>query len=389
MDLTTATHALPPGFPADATLPAVVVELGRRFEAAGHELSLVGGPVRDLFLGRPSPDLDFTTDADPDASEAVGAGWADATWDVGRRFGTIGFRKAGWQLEVTTYRAEQYDPASRKPQVAFGDSLEDDLLRRDFTVNAMALRLPALELVDPFGGMRDLHAGVLRTPGTPEDSFSDDPLRMMRAARFASQLGFAVAPEVEQAMTAMAERIEIVSADHQNKADIASNIARQWYDTEQVDSIMELTTSSVALAVQTLAGERNKVTMVTGGGTTELTGKACTPYSFHWAYDTHALAVGTGGAVVKVGGDSWFFLTADYAFGTALENDTGAVVKADGSCACAACATMRATGFAPFAALILATSFGLASSGAYLLSGAVATVVALLLSHRLEIKNDV
>ena len=111
MDLTTATHALPPGFPADATLPAVVVELGRRFEAAGHELSLVGGPVRDLFLGRPSPDLDFTTDADPDASEAVGAGWADATWDVGRRFGTIGFRKAGWQLEVTTYRAEQYDPA--------------------------------------------------------------------------------------------------------------------------------------------------------------------------------------------------------------------------------------------------------------------------------------
>ena len=213
MDLTTATHALPPGFPADATLPAVVVELGRRFEAAGHELSLVGGPVRDLFLGRPSPDLDFTTDADPDASEAVGAGWADATWDVGRRFGTIGFRKAGWQLEVTTYRAEEYDPASRKPQVAFGDSLEDDLLRRDFTVNAMALRLPALELVDPFGGMRDLHAGVLRTPGTPEDSFSDDPLRMMRAARFASQLGFAVAPEVEQAMTAMAERITIISAE--------------------------------------------------------------------------------------------------------------------------------------------------------------------------------
>ncbi|MBZ9934274.1 CCA tRNA nucleotidyltransferase, partial [Mesorhizobium sp. BR1-1-5] len=148
-----------------------------------------------------------------DASEAVGAGWADATWDVGRRFGTIGFRKAGWQLEVTTYRAEQYAPASRKPQVAFGDSLEDDLLRRDFTVNAMALRLPALELVDPFGGMRDLHAGVLRTPGTPEDSFSDDPLRMMRAARFASQLGFAVAPEVEEAMAAMAERITIISAE--------------------------------------------------------------------------------------------------------------------------------------------------------------------------------
>ncbi|MDY6054552.1 CCA tRNA nucleotidyltransferase [Micrococcus sp.] len=207
------THPLPAGLPADASLPAVVVELGRRFEAAGHELSLVGGPVRDLFLGRPVVDLDFTTDADPDATERVGAGWAEATWDVGRRFGTIGFQKDGWQLEVTTYRAEQYDPASRKPQVAFGDSLEDDLLRRDFTVNAMALRLPAMELVDPHGGVRDLAAGVLRTPGTPEESFSDDPLRMMRAARFASQLGFAVAPEVEQAMTDMAERITIISAE--------------------------------------------------------------------------------------------------------------------------------------------------------------------------------
>ena len=205
--------ALPAGFPAGATLPAVVVELGRRFEASGHALSLVGGPVRDLFLGRPVVDLDFTTDADPDATERVGAGWADAVWDVGRRFGTIGFQRDGWQLEVTTYRAEQYDPASRKPQVAFGDSLEDDLLRRDFTVNAMALRLPGMALVDPHGGMRDLAAGVLRTPGAPEDSFSDDPLRMMRAARFASQLGFTVADEVERAMTDMAERIAIISAE--------------------------------------------------------------------------------------------------------------------------------------------------------------------------------
>ena len=138
---------------------------------------------------------------------------ADAVWDVGRRFGTIGFQRGGWQLEVTTYRAEQYDPASRKPQVAFGHSLEDDLLRRDFTVNAMALSLPGMELVDPHGGMRDLAAGVLRTPGAPEDSFSDDPLRMMRAARFAAQLGFAVADEVEQAMTDMAERITIISAE--------------------------------------------------------------------------------------------------------------------------------------------------------------------------------
>ena len=204
---------LPAGLPADAALPAVVVELGRRFAEAGHELSLVGGPVRDLFLGRGSGDLDFTSDADPDAIERIGAGWADATWDVGRRFGTIGFQKDGWQIEVTTYRAEKYDPSSRKPTVAFGDSLEDDLLRRDFTVNAMALRLPQMDLVDPYGGVRDLASGVIRTPGTPEDSFSDDPLRMMRAARFAAQLGFEVAHEVEEAMAAMHERIGIISAE--------------------------------------------------------------------------------------------------------------------------------------------------------------------------------
>ena len=124
--------------------------------------------------------------------------------------------------------------------------------------------------------------------------------------------------------------VEIVSADHQNKADVGSSIAREWLDAGQVDAIMDLTTSSVALAVQTLAGERNKVTMITGGGTTELTGKACTPYSFHWAYDTHALAVGTGSAVVAQGGDSWFFLTADYAFGYSLEENTTKTVEAAG-----------------------------------------------------------
>ena len=204
---------LPTGFPEGASLPAVVIELGERFAAAGRELSLVGGPVRDLFIGRDSGDLDFTTDADPDAIEAIGAGWADAVWDVGRRFGTIGLQKDGWQLEVTTYRAEQYDPASRKPQVAFGESLEDDLVRRDFTVNAMALRLPGMELVDPHGGVKDLSTGVLRTPGTPEASFSDDPLRMMRAARFSAQLGLQVADEVEAAMTDMAGRIDIISAE--------------------------------------------------------------------------------------------------------------------------------------------------------------------------------
>ncbi|GAA1658000.1 CCA tRNA nucleotidyltransferase [Citricoccus zhacaiensis] len=205
--------ALPVGFPTGAGLPPVVLELGRLFKAAGHELSLVGGPVRDLFLGRVSPDLDFTTDADPDTTLRIARKWADAHWDIGRKFGTIGFSKGGWQLEVTTYRAEKYDRDSRKPQVAFGDSLDEDLLRRDFTVNAMAIRLPSLELVDLFGGVKDLAAGRLRTPGTPEDSFSDDPLRMMRAARFASQLGIGVDPSVVEAMTAMAERITIISAE--------------------------------------------------------------------------------------------------------------------------------------------------------------------------------
>ena len=124
--------------------------------------------------------------------------------------------------------------------------------------------------------------------------------------------------------------VEIVSADHQNKADIASNIARQWYDTEQVDAIMELTTSSVALAVQALSAEKKKIDLVTGAATADLTGKACSPYGFHWAYDTHALAVGTGGALVEDGGDSWFFLTADYAFGYSLEENTSAIVKEKG-----------------------------------------------------------
>ena len=199
--------------PDPSSVHPAALDLGRRFSAAGHELSLVGGPVRDLFLGRPALDLDFTTDATPDETLAVVQGWADAVWEIGRDFGTIGMRRGGVQLEVTTYRAEAYDAGSRKPQVAFGSSLEDDLFRRDFTINAMALRLPDLELVDPHGGIRDLHARVLRTPGAPEDSFSDDPLRMMRAARFASQLDVEVAPEVHEAMTDMAQRIAIVSAE--------------------------------------------------------------------------------------------------------------------------------------------------------------------------------
>ncbi|MBB1497699.1 ABC transporter substrate-binding protein [Paracoccus sp. MC1862] len=134
----------------------------------------------------------------------------------------------------------------------------------------------------------------------------------------------------EMGGTVLGAPVEVVSADHQNKADIASNIARQWYDTEQVDSIMELTTSSVALAVQALSAEKKKIDLVTGAATAELTGKACSPYGFHWAYDTHALAVGTGGALVEDGGDSWFFLTADYAFGYSLEENTGAIVTEKG-----------------------------------------------------------
>lgn len=194
-------------------LPPVVTELGGLFEAAGFELSLVGGPVRDLFLGRLSPDLDFTTNARPDDIIGVVRTWSDTFWEIGREFGTIGLRKGGWQIEITTYRADAYERSSRKPEVRFGEKLEDDLFRRDFTMNAMALRLPSLELVDPFGGVQDLHAGRLRTPGTPAASFSDDPLRMMRAARFASQLKVDVAPEVFEAMRDMAERITIISAE--------------------------------------------------------------------------------------------------------------------------------------------------------------------------------
>jgi poly(A) polymerase len=191
----------------------VVDELGARFTEAGEQIALVGGPVRDAMLGRLHDDLDFTTSARPETTEKLLAGWADATWDMGRSFGTIGCRKGDWQVEITTYRADVYDPASRKPEVAFGDTLTGDLGRRDFTVNAMAVTLPEQRFVDPYGGTADLAAGVLRTPGTPEDSFSDDPLRMLRAARFAAQLGFTVDPAVVRAMTDMAARIEIVSAE--------------------------------------------------------------------------------------------------------------------------------------------------------------------------------
>jgi poly(A) polymerase len=191
----------------------VALDLGAVFAAAGRELALVGGPVRDALLGREVTDLDVTTDARPEEVLGLVRGWADAVWDVGIAFGTVGVRKGDHTLEITTYRAEAYDRTSRKPEVRYGDSLADDLMRRDFTINAMAVRLPSLELVDLHGGLDDLQAGLLRTPGTPEESFSDDPLRMMRAARFASTLGVTVAPEVVAAMTAMCGRLAIVSAE--------------------------------------------------------------------------------------------------------------------------------------------------------------------------------
>ncbi len=194
-----------------ATEPVAV--LAHAFAEAGHELALVGGPVRDAFLGRPVTDLDFTTDATPDETLRIVEPIASATWDVGRQFGTIAARIRGEQVEITTYRSDVYDGETRKPEVAFGDTIEDDLLRRDFTVNAMALRLPQRELVDVHGGVEDLLAERLHTPQTAEVSFRDDPLRMMRAARFTAQLGFTVSDEVQQAMTDLADSIEIVSAE--------------------------------------------------------------------------------------------------------------------------------------------------------------------------------
>ncbi|MFJ7288581.1 CCA tRNA nucleotidyltransferase [Curtobacterium sp. NPDC098951] len=194
-----------------ATEPVAL--LARAFADAGHELALVGGPVRDAFLGRAVTDLDFTTDARPDDILRIVEPIANKTWDVGRQFGTIAARVAGEQVEITTYRSDVYDGETRKPEVAFGDTIEDDLLRRDFTVNAMALRLPARELVDVHGGVEDLLAGRLHTPQAARVSFRDDPLRMMRAARFTAQLGFTVSDEVREAMTDLAESIDIVSAE--------------------------------------------------------------------------------------------------------------------------------------------------------------------------------
>ncbi len=190
-----------------------VSRLARAFEAAEFELALVGGPVRDAFLGREVNDLDFTTDANPDQILDIVTPISSAQWDIGRAFGTIGIRIDGHTMEITTYRTDAYDGETRKPAVEFGDTLEGDLVRRDFTVNSMALRLPTPKLVDPSGGLEDLLQGRLVTPAAPEVSFGDDPLRMMRAARFTAQLGFTVTDEVRAAMVALADRLSIVSVE--------------------------------------------------------------------------------------------------------------------------------------------------------------------------------
>ena len=190
-------------------------DLAEKFAKAGFTLALVGGPVRDAILGRLGNDLDFTTNAKPDETKSILKKGADSIWETGREFGTIAAQFGDVTVEITTYRSEKYESQSRNPEVNFGDNIEGDLLRRDFTVNAMALELTTTPptFIDNFDGVNDLVRKVLRTPGTPENSFSDDPLRMMRAARFAAQLGFEVDPTVIAAIKEMAARIEIISAE--------------------------------------------------------------------------------------------------------------------------------------------------------------------------------
>jgi poly(A) polymerase len=191
-------------------------ELGQLFADAGHQLYLVGGSVRDALLERPLTDLDFTTDARPDRVQQVVRRWADGLWDTGIEFGTIGVGKGSERLEITTFRADAYDRVTRNPEVQFGDRLEDDLVRRDFTVNSMAVRITPAgldEFLDPLNGLDSIRNRVLDTPSTPEVSFGDDPLRMLRAARFVSQLGFDVAPRVREAMTRMAQELGRITVE--------------------------------------------------------------------------------------------------------------------------------------------------------------------------------
>ncbi len=197
------------------TVPAAADELGALFAAAGHQLYLVGGSVRDALLGVPAGtgDLDFATDARPEQVLEIAKGWADSTWEIGIAFGTVGLQRRGVRFEVTTYRSEAYDRTSRNPEVSYGDSLDDDLARRDFTINAMAVSVPQHVFVDLFGGLADLGAKVLRTPGSPEDSFDDDPLRILRAARFVAALGLRPDPALVEAMRSRVERLSIVAVE--------------------------------------------------------------------------------------------------------------------------------------------------------------------------------
>ena len=216
-------------------------EIGTRFAAAGHELHLVGGSVRDALLGQLGDDLDFATSARPDETQAILTGWAEAIWTTGVEFGTIGAARHGLRLEVTTFRADAYDRVSRNPIVSYGDNLLDDLRRRDFTVNAMAVSVPGHEFTDPFGGLADLQAHVIRTPATARESFADDPLRMLRAARFAAKLGFTVAPDVVAAMTSMAADLGRITAER-----IKDEFTKLMVSADPVDGIRLLVDTGLA-----------------------------------------------------------------------------------------------------------------------------------------------
>ncbi len=220
-------------------LVEATADLADRFRSAGHSLYLVGGSVRDAIVADSAAaaaeaghDLDFTTDARPDVIESLVTGWADAVWTQGRRFGTIGCRRGDQVYEITTHRAEVYRPDSRKPEVAFGNVVEEDLARRDFTINAMALRLPELEIIDPFDGLVDLSAHRLRTPLDPDVSFADDPLRMLRAARFVAALDLEPDLALVEAVRSGHHRLSIVSAERIR---------------DELDKIVMVPTPSVAL----------------------------------------------------------------------------------------------------------------------------------------------
>jgi poly(A) polymerase len=223
-------------------VPPAADELGVRFTSAGHELYLVGGTVRDALLGRSEiVDYDFATDARPEQVLALVRGWAEAVWDVGIAFGTVGLQRGGVRYEITTYRSESYDRSSRNPEVSYGDNLDADLLRRDFTINAMAVSVPGHEFVDLFGGLADLGRKVLRTPAAPEFSFDDDPLRILRAARFVAQLGLTPAGELVEAMRSRAERISIVAAER-----IRDEFAKLMQAPDPVSGLMLLVDTEVA-----------------------------------------------------------------------------------------------------------------------------------------------